>query len=172
MNNDPNEFPSYNQPLPPSPYEQSTLNMPSSVPSGPPPVVGWYKAYAAFMVVIYLLCTIGGFFLLQYASVIVANSPTTSLAETKIQGGVLMVIGIALFIAYVVALILPNTPGSWIYHIVMIAIGLTSCCLWPVAIPLLIAWLKPKTQQFFGRFDAFTPRPNDPNLPPPPIPSA
>ena len=168
MNSDPNEFPSYNQPLPSSPYQQSTLNPP---PTGPPPVVSWYKAYAAFMAVLYLLCIIGGVLMLKYASVIVAGSPTTSLTETKIQAVILIIIGIVLFIAYAVALILPKSPGAWIYHIVMIAIGLTSCCLWPITIPLIIAWLKPQTQQFFGRYDAFTPRPpTNPNQPPPPIP--
>jgi hypothetical protein len=92
--------------------------------------VGWYKAYAAFMAVMSFVYIIGGFLLLQYAGVIVANAPEMSLTELKIRAVVLLIIGIVLFIAYVVALILPKSPGAWIYHIVMIAIGLTSCCLW------------------------------------------
>ena len=108
----------------------------------------------------------------SYANLVVAGSRGTTPAEIKIQAVLLIIVGIVLFIAYVVALILPKSSGAWIYHIVMIAIGLTSCCLWPATIPLIIAWLKPQTQQFFGRTDAFTPRPNDPNLPPPPIPHA
>ena len=172
MNNDPNEFPAYNDPLPLTPQDRERLYASSTLPITAPPVVGWYKAYAAFMAVMYFFCIVGGALMLKYANEMVADSPTTTLAEVKIRAAVLMILGIVLFIAYVVALVLPKSSGAWVYHIVMIAIGLTSCCLWPVTIPLIIAWLKPPTQQWFGRYDPFTSPPSDPNQPPPPIPTA
>ena len=182
MNNDPNEFPSYNDPLPLTPQDRERLYSSTTLPSSalnpltfstdPPPVVGWYKAYASFMAVMYFLCIVAGIMMLKYAGFILANSTDKTFLEIKIQALGLIIVGIVLFIAYVVALILPKTSGAWVYHIVMIAIGLTSCCLWPVTIPLIIAWLKPQTQHFFGRYDPFTSPPRDPNQPPPPIPSA
>jgi len=173
MNNDPNEFPSYNEPLPYSPAAQNAFNAASPIPAGPPPVVGWYKVYCWFMAVIYFLLAIGGILLLNYMPAIVGAAPELSAVELKIRAIGLIVVGFVLFVAFIVALLLPPSPGAWIYHVVLIALGLGSCCLWPVTIPLLIAWLKPPTQIFFGRHDPSQPPPppTNPNQPPPPIPS-
>lgn len=180
--NDQDDFPAYNEPL--SPRNASgglvqsdnvtgeSTRFDAALPAGPPPVVGWYKGYAAFMAFLYLLCAIGGFFLIKYMDVVVAGTPNISAVELKVRGFVLIAIGIVLFTAYVAALLLPNTPGVWVFHIVLIAIGLSSCCLWPATIPLMIAWLKPETQSWFGRGNDKKYPPNTPNTPPPPIPTA
>jgi hypothetical protein len=34
---------------------------------------------------------------------------------------------------------------------VLICIGMNSCCLLPASIPLLIFWIKPETKTYFGR---------------------
>jgi hypothetical protein len=109
--------------------------------------------------------------LLKYAPVILASTPQMSPAELKVRAVITAVIGIVLFVAYVVALVLPKSSGAWVYHLVMIGIGLSSCCLWAATIPLMIAWLRPETQRWFGRAGAGVLPPSNPNLPPP-IPSA
>lgn len=178
--NDQDDFPSYNDPLPPL-RSSGNLNQPdaytgeqtgfdSALPSGPPPVIGWYRAYAGFMAFLYLLVAVGGFFLIKYMDFILANSNQMTPAEIKIRGFVMVAMGIILFTAFVAALLLPNTSGAWVFHIVLIAVGLSSCCLWPATIPLMIAWLKPETQRWFGRNPNGS-RPHDPGTPPPPIPS-
>lgn len=171
MNNDPNGFPSYNDPLPLTPQDRERLYANTALPSTPPPVVGWYKAYVAFMAVLAFLYILLGLVILRFAPNIVASSRDTTLVEVKMQALILMIVGIVFFIAYVVALILPKSSGAWVYHLIVIAFGLTNCCLWPATIPLMIAWLKPQTQQWFGRYDPFTSPPSDPNQPPPPIPT-
>lgn len=166
--NDSNEFPAYNEPL----NIGSSSSMEAPLPTGPPPVLSWYKLYAGFMAFLYLACFVGGLALLKFMPVIMANAPGTSAMELKVRAVITAVVGIVLFVAYVVALVLPRSSGAWVYHMVMIGIGLTSCCLWPATIPLLIAWVKPETQRWFGRaVPGVLPTPRDPQLPPPPIPS-
>ena len=175
--NEPNEFPSFSDPLPTN-YERGSYppdafglqnDSEPPVPATAPPVVGWYKVYAGVMLVLYFACMVGGFMLLKYSDAILASAPGVSPEELKIRAVVTAVIGIVLFVAFLIALVLPKSPGAWIYHLVLIAIGLSSCCFWPATIPLMIFWLKAETQRWFGR-GVLPPR--DPNIPPPPIPSA
>ncbi|MDH3492868.1 MAG: hypothetical protein OEM82_04915, partial [Acidobacteriota bacterium] len=71
--------------------------------------------------------------------------------EAFIVGIIYFVLGLAFAAVYGIALVLPRKPFNWIYGIVMIAIGLTSCCLLPATVPLFLFWLKPETKRFFGR---------------------
>jgi Na+/pantothenate symporter len=61
------------------------------------------------------------------------------------------VLGVIFFIIFAVALVLPRKPYNWIVGIVMMALGMTSCCFLPFLIPLLIYWIKPETKAYFGR---------------------
>ena len=74
-----------------------------------------------------------------------------SLAEKLILSGVFLVLcgGLAAIFAFGVF----ARPASWVwvYDIVLIAIGLTSCLTIPAAVPLLIYWIKPETKAYFGR---------------------
>lgn len=180
--NDQDDFPKYNEPLPPLRPKSGSLNQPDPVtgeqtgfdsvlPSGPPPVVRWYRVYAGFMAFIYLLTAVGGFFVIKNMEALATGSRGIDPIELKIRGFVMVAIGIILFTAFVVALLLPNTSGAWIFHIILIAVGLSSCCLWPATIPLMIAWLKPETQRWFGRATPGN-QSHDPGAPPPPIPTA
>lgn len=169
--NDPNPFPNYNDPLSPTSYSSEfPYNTVHHHPTTRPPVVGWYKVYAVFMAILYAVCFIGGAFLLRYKDLVAANVPDTTGTELMVNAVLLIAIGIPLFVLYGVALILPNKPWAWIYHIIMIAIGLTSCCTWLITIPLLVFWLKPETQAYFGRDRVSTPS-SPITGPPPPIPS-
>jgi hypothetical protein len=38
----------------------------------------------------------------------------------------------------------------WILHLVLIALGFTSCACWPFCIPLIFAWLKPEVKAWYG----------------------
>ena len=179
--NDQDDFPKYNEPLPPIRPKSGELVQPDPVtgeqtgfdaalPSGPPPVIGWYKIYAGFMAFAYLLTAIGGFFIIKNMEALAASTRGMDPTELKIRGFVLVALGIILFTAFVAALLLPNTPGAWTFHIILIAVGLSNCCLWLATIPLMIAWLKPETQHWFGRGQSNIP-PRDPDIPPPPIPT-
>ena len=60
-------------------------------------------------------------------------------------------VGLLTFLVFAVAALLPAKPYNWFVGIVMIALGFSSCCLWPACIPLLIYWVKPETKALFGR---------------------
>ena len=71
--------------------------------------------------------------------------------ENEAYGIGLLLIGVVFMGAFGFGLFVPARRWGWIYGIVLIAVGLTSCCLLPATIPLLIFWLKPETQAFYGR---------------------
>jgi hypothetical protein len=68
-----------------------------------------------------------------------------------VYGIILLVVGAALLVACVAGFFLPRRPLAWIAHLVLISIGLTSCCTIPAPVPLLVAWLKPDLRAWFGR---------------------
>jgi hypothetical protein len=69
----------------------------------------------------------------------------------QLEGCLFIGLGLPLMILFAAAPFLPKKPWVWIYGIVLIALGMTSPCCLPATIPLLIFWIRPETQQFFGR---------------------
>ena len=108
----------------------------------------WYRVYCAILVVLYLLVTVFGAFLVFGAPL---KTSKYDEQELLIAGVIYAVLGAVFFLIFAVAFFLPPKPYNWIVGIVMIAIGMTSCCFVPVCVPLLIFWLKPETKAFFGR---------------------
>lgn len=112
-----------------------------------PTVVAWYKAYCWTMVAIYLIIFAGSVLTLALADFSTMRGDPEG---AKIQLVVLAVMGLPLAILFAVGPFLPRSTGGWIYGIVLIALGLTSCLCWPATIPLLIYWIKPETKQYFS----------------------
>ena len=123
----------------------------STTSSAAPPVVSWYRIYAGAMALLYLACIVAGIFLLIFSQEIAAADPEMPSWMMVFYGAFIIGIGLVLAAAYAAALFLPPRPWTWIYHLVLIGIGMTSCCCIPAAIPLIIYWLKPETQAWFGR---------------------
>lgn len=107
----------------------------------------WYRVYCGVLAALYLLIMAGGIFLVFYKPATREYTPE----EAMIMGGIYAVLGGVFLVAFAVALFLPRKPYNWIVGIVMMAIGMTSCCFVPFLIPLFIYWLKPETKAFFGR---------------------
>jgi len=107
----------------------------------------WYRVYLALLAVLYLAVTVFGIVL------------TTAPMETRryeqdelvLMGIIYAILGAIFFVVFAVAFFLPPKPYNWIVGIVMLAIGMTSCCFLPAVVPLFIYWIKPETQAFFGR---------------------
>ena len=68
-----------------------------------------------------------------------------------VQGVVFVFLGLLLLVPFAAAPFLPRRPWVWVYDLVLICLGLTSCACLPITIPLLIFWLKPETKVWFGR---------------------
>jgi hypothetical protein len=58
--------------------------------------------------------------------------------------------GVALAAPFAVAPFLPRRRWVWVLHVVLIALGMTSCACIPATVPLLIFWIRPETQAWFG----------------------
>jgi MFS family permease len=113
-----------------------------------PDTVTWYKVYAGFMTALYLVLAVAGAFLVAYAADL-ADADHDEV-ELQMMGVLYGVLGIAFAIVFAVGLFVPRRKWGWIYSIVLICIGLTSCCTLPACIPLLIFWVKPETKRYFG----------------------
>lgn len=107
----------------------------------------WYRVYCVVLIIFYLIITGLGLFLAIAKPATKDQTPE----EVMITGIVYLIIGAILLIIYLVALFLPRKPYNWVVGIVMIALGMTSCCFLPFVVPLLIFWLKTETKTFFGR---------------------
>lgn len=107
----------------------------------------WYKIYAALMAAMYAMLVALGVFMLAAGS----RTGVEDRGEAAIVGVVYAFLGAIFFLVFAAVFFLPHKPWTWIYHIVLICLGMTSCCLLPLTIPLLINWLKPETKALFGR---------------------
>ena len=107
----------------------------------------WYRVYLAVLSFLYLAVAIFGVVL------IFAQPGTREYTKEQllIMGVLYIVLGVVFFVVAVVAMLLPPRPYNWILGLIMIILGVTSCCFWPICIPLLIYWFKPETKAFFGR---------------------
>lgn len=111
-----------------------------------PPVYKWYVAYCIAMAVLYVIVAVMGGILLTMDPVRSGQDAAT----VKVQATIMIAIGIPLIFIFGCAPFLPKKPWAWITGIVLLALGMTSCCCLPAAIPLLIFWLKPECREFFA----------------------
>jgi hypothetical protein len=115
-----------------------------------PGVWPWFVAYAILMGLLYLAFAGFGVTVFVVGSDRFADA-NTSADEWNALGVIFIAVGVVLGLVFGIAPFLPRRPGVWIYDLVLIALGLTSACLWPMTIPLLIFWIKPETRRWFGR---------------------
>jgi hypothetical protein len=111
-----------------------------------PKVVFWYKMYCLTLVVLYGLVAVAGLGIL----LVPAEEMGLVGMERWLMAGVLIGMGLPLAAACALPFFFPPRKWLWVYGLIMIAIGMTSCCYLPVCIPLLIFWIKDDTQRYFG----------------------
>jgi hypothetical protein len=116
-----------------------------AVNQGAPSVWAWYIVYCVAMALVSLFLLLIGIIILVAPS----SSDLTS-SDKAIAGGFYIIFGVLLAGVYGVAPFLPKRPWAWIYHVVLICLGFTSCCCIPFSIPMLIFWLKPEMRVFFN----------------------
>ncbi len=113
----------------------------------PPPVIRWFKVYTGVMTGIYALCIVAGPLVMFAATKVHADERVVLM----IQGAILMIVGLLFGIAFALPFFLPRKPWVWIYNLVLICIGMTSCCILPATVPLIIFWIKPDVKLWFNR---------------------
>jgi hypothetical protein len=118
-------------------------------PQRTPGVVTWYRVYAVFMALMYFVIFLAGIAVLFFGEAMADEE--TPAEFFLIYGIVFAAMGVPLLIMYVVGVFMPAKRWAWVYGIILIGIGMTSCCFLPICVPILIFWIKPETQAYFGR---------------------
>jgi hypothetical protein len=109
----------------------------------------WFVAYCVLMTVLYLLTALIGVGLLVLGTV--APPSNRDSGQVLAQGIVTLVVGLIFIVPYGIGPFVKGKSWGWIYGIILIALGMTSCCLWPLTIPLIIQWVKPEMKRMFGQ---------------------
>ncbi|OGQ87445.1 MAG: hypothetical protein A2289_26605 [Deltaproteobacteria bacterium RIFOXYA12_FULL_58_15] len=112
-----------------------------------PRVWTWYVVYCGSMALLYLVVVALGIAFGAFG----AASGEMDDDEALVMAGLFIALGGVFFVPYAIAPFLPKKSWTWIFGLVLIGLGLTSCVTLPFAIPLMIHWLKPETQVFLGR---------------------
>ncbi len=119
---------------------------PPVMPETAPQVVLWYKVYLGFLCFLYFVVMAAGSLPL-----------ILDLSEEDLDGMPPMLVAIlyvgiggVFFIVSLIGFFLKRSPGPWVFHLVMICLGMTGCTI-IFSIPLLIFWIKPETKMWFGR---------------------
>ncbi|HEX8773527.1 MAG TPA: hypothetical protein VF735_07940 [Pyrinomonadaceae bacterium] len=109
----------------------------------------WFVAYCVLMALLYLFVAGMGAALL----VIRPGGYTRGrgAGELTIQGIAFLLAGLVFAVPYAMGPFLKGKSWGWVFGIVLIAIGMTSCCLWPITIPLIVQWVKPEMKRLFGQ---------------------
>lgn len=113
-----------------------------------PKVVVWFKVYSGIMAFLNLVVIILG---LVFMFMKMPGVKVEDMIGSKIVGAVYFAMGIIFIIPYFMALFLPPKPWVWVFSIVLICVGFTSCCTLPFCIAMLVFWLKPQTRIYYGR---------------------
>ena len=139
------DYPRFNEELP---------GYDNVAPVAAPPVILWYRLYCIAMVLEYvLLMAVGAATVLFHEQLPdTPGIPPVDDTLVGLRGIIIMMVCGIFFIANLAALFLPKRAWAWFYHLVNIALGLPNCII--LAVPLLILWLKPATQAYFGKVDA------------------
>lgn len=115
-----------------------------------PRVWNWYRAYCAAMALLYLACGAAGVWALTRLDELAEGDPEERF-EIQVAAWVFALLCVPLFALFAAAPFLPRRPWAWVYHLVLICMGMTSACCLPISIPLLVFWIKPGCKAFFGR---------------------
>lgn len=112
-----------------------------------PPVVTWYYVYCGLVSLVYVVAILLVAFFMTVGASWLEMDRTAALILTVLIGGG----SAACLIPFLAAFFLPRKPWVWVYGLVLICVGFTSCLVLPISIALLIFWIRPETQTYFGR---------------------
>src|SRR5262245_46927331 len=115
-----------------------------------PQVVIWNRVYCGALALMYLALMVAGLILVVFHQDLGRNDRQNPPEFWFFLGAALVVMDLPFFLAAAAGAVLPPKPWVWIYHLVIIAIGMTSICTLPFCIPLLIFYLRPETRAYFG----------------------
>lgn len=108
----------------------------------------WFRIYAGVMALLCLPVIGLGVVLISLAGTFESRDP-----EGDIAAGLIFSVGGAAFaVFYAFGAFLRRNPRGWFIGKTLIFFGLPVCLLLPATIPLLMAWSKPDSKVYFGRY--------------------
>lgn len=116
---------------------------------GPPAGVYYYRIYAAVMVVLSGLGVLGGMVLFVRPLLALPSGRGSAMSE-MIVGLVYGGMSAAFFIPLLITLFGGRRPWVHTLATILIAFSMTVLCCMPIALPLLITWLKPETKRWYS----------------------
>ncbi|QQS40556.1 MAG: hypothetical protein IPM63_14465 [Acidobacteriota bacterium] len=111
-------------------------------------VLFWFRIYSGLMVLLCLPVIGLGVILISLAGTFESQDPQGDIAAGLIFG----IGGAALAVFYGFGAFLRRSPSGWFIGKILILFGLPVCFLLPATIPLLMAWSKPDSRVYFGRY--------------------
>jgi hypothetical protein len=118
--------------------------------SSPPRVLLWYRVYCAVEGSLSLLDVAAGggavLFRRQLAEWLQNGDP----AAYAVVGAVAAGLGLLQAVLFWLAFFLPRRPWAWVYHLVLIGLGLTDPCFFFPCVFLMVFWLRAPTRTYFG----------------------
>jgi len=122
---------------------------------GPPSAVRWFKGYAVLAFLGSLgLVALGVSFLVVPEVFLDGEDLIAGEREEVLRAGIVYtVLGSILAAAYGLGCFTPQRPWSWVYHLVLIALGMTSCVCLPFLVVLLIGWIRPEVRAWYRADD-------------------
>ena len=115
-----------------------------------PTVLPYQRIYVLLMFALYMFLFIGIVYVATDLETFSRGLETTP-GELTIMLAVLGVPTALLAITFLIGLFWNRGLGGWIYNLILICLGLTSGCTWPMTIPLLIFWIKQKNDIQYSR---------------------
>ena len=119
---------------------------------GPPAAIGYARMYAGAFTLMYVLCVLGGGAILTMGILGIGMSRRHDAVESIVRGVAMVIVGIPLAILSAMAFfgIEKRTKTMYTMHLVLHALGCMSCCCLPMAVPMLLQWLKPDVKAWYG----------------------
>ena len=124
----------------PSPSYASSASQTAPQRTDPSFVLMWQMIYVVLMMLMYAALVVLAVFLFSFARDIADEE--MSVREAQITGAVMGVMSLGMVVLYGTGIFWRRGNGGWIFQIILIAIGLSSCLTWPITIPLIIGWIK------------------------------
>ena len=112
-----------------------------------PSTILWFRIYCGLLCALYLAVAGAGIAFL----VVSPETLEMDSASAKLLGILFLGMGGGMTFLSFLGFFMPQRPGAWTYCLMLIVLGLTSLVFLPISLPLLISWLKPQTQEWFGR---------------------
>lgn len=130
--------PQYN-PIPPQ-QRQPDYNMQT------PAAVTYYRIYAGVLAVLYLAVVGIGAALLMFNGEFSGHER----GEMIVNAVVFIAVGLPLLFASGASIFFPQRKWTWIAHVIIAAMGTSSCCFAPFSILIILKYLEPDVKRYYG----------------------